>query len=165
MDARAAKRQLPTCLAGCLRDTQSGRCDRPARVRADMNGRDNPTVVAEACRCTHLASRGKEQVRRECGCCLPRSVQEQRFEVGGTPATSILLGQCTSVKVNGAVHGRAYLHKQQVRFRVDGNEKEYHKMVILRIKAAHTCPQACWEASPTSRSSLAHRVILAARHQ
>jgi hypothetical protein len=78
---RGADRQLPMCLPGCMRGAQLAvvtglRC---ACVCDELN---NATAVAEARRCTHLASRGEKQVRRECGRCLPRSVQEQRFEVG-----------------------------------------------------------------------------------
>jgi hypothetical protein len=56
-------------------------------------------------------------------------------------------------------------HGGQTTVVFDGNEKEHHEMAVLRDKHAHTCPLGCWEASPTSKTSVAHRDILAARHQ
>jgi hypothetical protein len=58
-------------------------------------------------------------------------------------------------------------HGGQTTVIFDGNEKEHHRheMAVLRDKPAHTCPLGGWEASPTSKTSVAHRVILAARHQ
>jgi hypothetical protein len=56
-------------------------------------------------------------------------------------------------------------HGGQTTVIFDGNEKEHHEMADLRDKLAHKFPLGCWEASPTSKTSVAHRVVLAARHQ
>jgi hypothetical protein len=56
-------------------------------------------------------------------------------------------------------------HGGQTTVIFDGNEKEHHELADLRDKLAHKFPLGCWEASPTSKTSVAHRVVLAARHQ